>query len=127
MRPAPTVTNSFGRMCFRVMEDRNELLPQEFSQGSWIGRRLDRTGRGIGFHRGGRSGASIADDERERFVSHQRKAARRRIRSAHHVVGSDRDERWPDGDQSKLQSGQLRRMQRIGGWGSYLLLSYAGD
>ena len=36
------------------------------------------------------------------------------------------DQGRPDGNEPKLQSGQLWRLQRAGGWDPYLLLPYPG-
>ncbi len=60
-------------------------------------------------------------------IPDQRKAARRRIRSTHHSVGSDRDQAGPDRNEPKLQSGQLRRVQRAGGRNPRLFLPHPGD
>ena len=127
MRPAPTVTNSIGRMCFRVMEDRNELLPQEFSEGRWIGRRIDRLGgESIFIVAAAPALLSPMTKEKGTFL----------INGKPHVAEYEaRTTLWEviamnaglTGNQPKLQSGQLRRMQRAGGRSPYLLLPYAGD
>lgn len=50
-RPAPPVTGSTGRMCFRVKEDRNKLFAREFPEGRRVGRGPDRDGRGRRLYR----------------------------------------------------------------------------